>query len=99
VSSDLVVVRSSVDGWDVVRGDDPQALTNTATKESAIEAAEAMLADQEGDGRVIVHEREVHELDDTSRGVKTSLVALLVLLAAVIVIIVVTALLASSTFS
>jgi uncharacterized protein DUF2188 len=97
--SDLVVVRSSVDGWDVVRGDDPQALTNTTTKEMAIEAAEAILADEGGEGRVIVHEREVHQIDDTSRGLKTSVIALLGLLAAVIVIIVVTALLASSTSS
>jgi Uncharacterized protein conserved in bacteria (DUF2188) len=96
--SDLAVVQSAVDGWDVVRDDDPQALTNTATKESAIEAAEAILAD-EGGGEAVVHEREVHQLDDTSRGVKTYVIALLGLLAAVVVIIVVTALLASSTFS
>lgn len=97
--SDLVVVQSAVDGWDVVRDDDPQALTNTATKESAIEAAEAILADEGGDGEVVLHEREVHGIDDTSRGVKTYVIALLGLLAAVIVIIVITALLASSTFS
>ena len=37
--SNLIVVRDEVDGWDVVREDDPQSLTNTATKESAIEVS------------------------------------------------------------
>jgi cell division protein FtsX len=95
--SNLIVVRNEVDGWDVVREDDPQALTNTATKESAVAAAEKILADEGGEGEVTVHEHEVHRLDDTSRGVKTYVIALLGLLLAVIVIIVVTALLASAT--
>ncbi len=93
----LIVEPSEVDGWDVLREDDPQALTNTRTKERAIEAAEALLADEGGDGEVIVREGEIHRLDDTSRGVKTYVVALLGLLLAVIVIIVVTSLLASWT--
>jgi cell division protein FtsX len=95
--SNLIVVRDEVDGWDVIREEDPQALTNTATKESAVEAAEKILADEGGEGEVIVHEREVHHLDDTSRGVKTYVIALLGLLAAITVIIVITALLASWT--
>jgi hypothetical protein len=94
--SDLIVMPSEVDGWDVVREDDPQALTNTATREAAVRAAEVILAD-EGGGEVVVHEREVHHLDDTSRGVKTYVFALLGLLAVVIVIIVITSLLASWT--
>jgi cell division protein FtsX len=95
--SNLIVVRNEVDGWDVVREDDPQALTNTATKESAVAAAEKFLADEGGEGEVTVHEHDVHRLDDTSRGVKTYVIALLGLLLAIIVIIVVTALLASAT--
>ena len=95
--SNLIVVPNEIDGWDVVREDDPQALTNTATKESAVAAAEKILADEGGDGEVTVHEHEVHGLDDTSRGVKTYVIALLGLLLAIIVIIVVTALLASAT--
>jgi cell division protein FtsX len=95
--SNLIVVRDEIDGWDVVREEDPQALTNTATRESAVAAAEAILADEGGDGNVVVHENEVHRLDDTSRGVRTYVIALLGLLAAVIVIIVVTSLLASWT--
>ena len=93
----LIVEPSEVDGWDVLHEDDPQAMTNTPTKESAIEAARTILADEGGDGEVIVREGEVHHLDDTSRGVKTYVIALLGLLLAVIVIIVVTSLLASWT--
>jgi cell division protein FtsX len=95
--SNMIVLRDEVDGWDVVREDDPQALTNTPTKEDAVAAAEAILADEGGEGEIVVHGDQVHRLDDTSRGVKTYVVALLGLLAAVIVIIVVTALLASWT--
>ena len=94
--SNLVVMPSEVDGWDVVPDDDPQALTNAATREAAVRAAEAILAD-EGDGEVVVDERHTHHLDDTSRGVKTYVLALLGLLALVIVIIVITSLLASWT--
>jgi hypothetical protein len=45
----------------------------------------------------VVNEQTVHQLDDTSRGVKTYVIALLGLLAAVTVIIVITSLLASWT--
>ncbi|TMK72886.1 MAG: hypothetical protein E6G48_06340 [Actinobacteria bacterium] len=74
-----------------------QALTNTATRESAVAAAEAILADEGGGGEIVVRPDEVHPLDDTSRGVKTYVIALLGLLAAVTVIIVITSLLASWT--
>jgi cell division protein FtsX len=95
--SNLIVVRNEIDGWDVVRSDDPQALTNTPTRESAVEAAEKILADEGGEGEVLVNERAVHPLDDTSRGVKTYVIALLGLLLVITVIIVVTSLLASAT--
>jgi cell division protein FtsX len=95
--SNLIVVPSEVDGWDIVRSDDPQALTNTPTKESAVEAAEMILADQGSEGEVLVDERSVHPLDDTSRGVKTYVIALLGLLLAVTVLIVITSLIASAT--
>jgi hypothetical protein len=93
----VVVVRDEIDGWDVIREDDPQALTNTATKETAIEAAKKFLADEGGEGEVVVHEDEVHGIDDTGRGVKLYVVALLGLLAVIIVIIVITSLLAHWT--
>jgi cell division protein FtsX len=95
--SNLIVVPNEIDGWDVLREEDPQALTNTPTKQSAVEAAEAILADEGGEGHVEVHEREVHGLDDTSRGVKTYVIALLGLLAVITAIIVITSLLASWT--
>ena len=95
--SNLIVVPNEVDGWDVVRSDDPQALTNTPTKESAVEAAEMILADEGREGEVLVDERSVHPLDDTSRGVKTYVIALLGLLLTVAVLIVITSLLASAT--
>jgi hypothetical protein len=95
--SNLIVMPSEVDGWDVLREEDPQALTNTATKETAVKAAKTILVDEGGDGEVIVREEAVHHVDDTGRGVKTYVIALLGLLAVVIVIIVVTALLASWT--
>jgi hypothetical protein len=97
--SNLLVVRDEVDGWDVLREEDPQSLTNTHTKEDAIAAAEAILADEGGEGEVIVHEDEVHHIDDTDRGVKTYVFALVGLLLAITVIIVVTSLLASWTIS
>ena len=95
--SNLIVVRDEVDGWDVIREEDPQALTNTPTRETAVAAAEAILADEGGDGEVVVRADEVHRLDDTSRGVKLYVLALLGLLVAVVVIIVITSLLASWT--
>jgi cell division protein FtsX len=95
--SNLIVVPNEVDGWDILREEDPQALTNTPTKESAVEAAEKILADEGGEGEVLVNERAVHHLDDTSRGVRTYVIALLGLLAAVTVIIVITSLIASAT--
>ena len=93
----LIVVRDEVDGWDVIREGDPQSLTNTATKESAVEAARRFLADEGGEGEVVVHEDEVHGIDDTGRGVKLYVAALLGLLAVITAIIVVTALLAHWT--
>ena len=95
--ANLIVVKDEVDGWDVVRQGDPQAMTNTPTKEAAIEAAKRFLENDDDEGRVEVHEDEVHELDDTRRGVKAYVVALLGLLVAIILIIVITSLLASWT--
>ena len=95
--ANLIVVKDEVGGWDVVREGDPQAMTNTPTKEAAIEAARRFLANDDDEGEVEVHEDEVHELDDTGRGVKAYVVALLGLLVAIMLIIVITSLLASWT--
>jgi cell division protein FtsX len=93
----LIVVPNELDGWDILREEDPQALTNTPTKETAVEGAEKILADEGGEGQVVVNEQAVHHLDDTSRGVKTYVFVLLALLAAITLIIVITSLLASAT--
>jgi Uncharacterized protein conserved in bacteria (DUF2188) len=95
--SNLIVVPNEVDGWEVLREEDPQALTNTQTKDSAVAAAETILAEEGGEGEVIVNEHDVHHLDQTERGVKTYVVALVGLLVAVTITIVVTSLLASWT--
>jgi cell division protein FtsX len=95
--SNLIVVKDEVDGWDVVRENDPQSLTNTATKESAVEAARAILRGEDHEGEVVVHEDEIHHLDDTGRGVTTYVIALLGLLALITLIIVLTSLLAHWT--
>ena len=95
--ANLIVVKDEVGGWDVIREGDPQAMTNTPTKEAAIEAARRFLENDDDEGEVKVHEDEVHELDDTSRGVKTYVVALLGLLVAITLVIVITSLLASWT--
>src|SRR3954453_14733641 len=95
--TNLVVVRDEVDGWAVGREADPPALTNAATKENAIEAARMFLADEGGRGEVVVHENEVHGIDDTGRGVKLYVAALLGLLAGITMIIVVPSLLAHWT--
>ena len=77
--SNLIVVRDEVDGWDVIREGDQQSLTNTASKESAIEAAKKFLADEGGEGEVVVHEDEVHGIDDTGRGMKVYVIAIIVI--------------------
>src|SRR3954468_12347158 len=93
----LVVVRDEVAGWDVIREEDPLALTKTSAEDDATQAATMFLADEGGDGEVVVHEDEVHGIDDTGRGVKLYVVALLGLLAVIAVIIVFTSLLAHWT--
>jgi hypothetical protein len=94
--AELIVLPNELDGWDVIRGDDPQALTNHPDKRSAVEAAR-LRADEEGGAEVVVREDEVHGIDDTRRGVRTYMFALAGLLAAVALIIVVTSLLANAT--
>jgi Uncharacterized protein conserved in bacteria (DUF2188) len=95
--SNLIVLRDEVDGWDVIREEDSQSLTNTPSKELAIEAAKKFLEDEGGEGEVVLHEDEVHGIDDTGRGVKVYVIALLGLLAAIVAIIVITSLLAHWT--
>jgi hypothetical protein len=82
---------NEVEGWDILHEDDPDAITNVATKEEAVKAAE-LLATEAGDGAKVVVRDEPHELSDTGRGVKTYVIGLFLLLGVIMIIIVVTAL-------
>jgi uncharacterized protein DUF2188 len=64
----LEIRPSEASGWDILHDDDPDAITNVATKEGALRAAE-VLASEERDTDVVVRD-EVHELSDVRRGVK-----------------------------
>ena len=90
----LEVRPNEAGGWDILHEDDPDAITNVATKEEALAAAELLAAEGEG-ARVVVSDKP-HELSDTARGVKTYVIGLLVLLAAIAIIIVVTALVSNA---
>jgi hypothetical protein len=58
--SDFKVVKSDVDGWDVQREGEEQALTNHATREEAEEAAKVQqeVEEQSGDGSGAVDVRQ-----------------------------------------
>jgi hypothetical protein len=85
---------SEVGGWDILHEDDPDAITNVATKEEAVKAAEVLAAEAEG-ARVVVRD-EPHELSDTGRGVKTYVIGLFLLLGLITIIIIVTALISNA---
>jgi len=72
--ADLKVLRSEVDGWDVVNVEDGVALTNHPTREAAEEAARLRAAEdsisEEGEGEVLVDTEHTHGLDSEERGVK-----------------------------
>jgi hypothetical protein len=93
----LKVVQNAVDGWDVIREDEEDALSNHTTREEA-EAAARIRADEErvseeGDEPVKVEPGEVHGIDDTRTGMRPAfyslggLLLLVTLLAAAIAII------------
>src|SRR5436190_15557316 len=90
----IEVRPNEVEGWDILHEDDPDAVTNVATREQALRAAE-LIAHEEGDGSVIVRD-EPHELSDVGRGVKFYVVALLTLLFAIVVLIAFTGWLSSA---
>jgi hypothetical protein len=72
--ADLKVLRSEVDGWDVVNVEDGVALTNHPTREAAEEAARLRAAEdsisEEGEGEVFVDTEHTHGIDSEDRGVK-----------------------------
>ncbi len=95
MSAETFEVRpNEVGGWDILHEDDPDAITNVATREEAVKAAEVLAA--EADGAQVVVRDEPHELSDVGRGVKTYVIGLFVLLAVITIIIVVTALISNA---
>lgn len=97
----LKVVRNEIDGWDVLREGDDEALTNHPSREEAeaaarLRAREDSVSEPEGDG-VIVEEREVHGIDDARQGVRPAFLALGGLLLAVTLLAIVLALTGSLT--
>ena len=72
MSSATIEVRpNEVEGWDILHEDDPDAITNVATREQAVRAAEVI----------------AQETGEVDRGVKFYVVALLGLLAAITLLI------------
>jgi Uncharacterized protein conserved in bacteria (DUF2188) len=92
------VVPDEVDGWDVKKRGEVQALSNHPTRELAEEAARLRGKEEEADDvRITVDEKAVHHVDDESRGVRTTVVALVGLLALITLLIVVVSLIGSLT--
>jgi len=93
----IKVIRSEVDGWDVVREDEDVALSNHPTRESA-EAAAKIRSDEErindaGDEPVVVDTEHVHPIDDNREGMRPAFLALAALFTAVVTLIVILAIL------
>jgi Uncharacterized protein conserved in bacteria (DUF2188) len=92
------VVPDEIDGWDVKKRDEEQALSNHATRQSAELAARLRGDEEQADEvRVTVNERAVHHVDDETRGVKTAFLALIALLVAITLLVVVISLIGSLT--
>lgn len=91
------IVPDEVDGWDVRKADEEQALSNHATRELAEAAARQRGEEEAAEIRVIVNENVVHRMDPEERGVKTAFLALAGLLLAVTVLLVVVSLVGALT--
>lgn len=92
------VVPDEIDGWDVKKGDEEQALSNHATRESAEEAARLRGDREEADEvRVTVRENAVHHVDDEEKGMRPAFLYLLGLLALITILVVVISLVGSLT--
>ena len=99
--SEYEVVKSDVDGWDVRRKGESQALTNHATKELAEEAAkvEQEVEEKVGDGSAAVDVRQGPFSDGPGDELdaKRTLLSAGVVLGAVIALIVIISLVVSLT--
>jgi hypothetical protein len=90
--ADFVVVPNVLSGWDVMRGDDPIAVSNHADRESAMAAARIFLAEEHHPGAIRLDTDHPHGLDDTSSGLRGAFLMLIGLLLAAVLIIVVSSL-------
>ncbi len=97
----LKVMQNEVDGWDVVREDEDVALSNHPTREEAIAAAEIRSNEERmndvGDTPVEVDTEHVHEIEDTSVGMKPAFLGGGALLIVIILIAAAAAIIAAAT--
>jgi cytochrome c-type biogenesis protein CcmH/NrfG len=92
------VLPDEVDGWDLRKAGEEQALSNHRTREQAELAARLRGEEEEAtDVRVTVNERTVHQLDDDTSGVRPAFLYLAALLAGIVLLIAVLALVGSLT--
>ena len=92
------VVPDEIDGWDVKKRDEEQALSNHATRESGERAARLRGDREEADEvRVAVKGDAVHHIDDEDRGMRPAFGYLLGLLVLVMILLVVISLIGSLT--
>lgn len=95
--SDFEVVRSDVEGWDVRRVGEAQALSNYATREEAVDAARREERAEGHSGEPEVHPELHSEVPDaevdarrTFLGFNIVLVSVFVLIAAIALFVVIT---------
>jgi hypothetical protein len=92
----LKVVQNEVDGWDVIREGENQALSNHVDRATA-EAAAKLRAEEEGqigepdEEAVVVHPDETHGIDDARQGMKPAFLALAGLLTVVTILVIILA--------
>lgn len=97
-TAEFEVVPDQVDGWDVIKRGESQALSNHPTREEAEEAARRRGSGEQADEvEVDVREDRVHGLDEDERGMRVAFFSLGGLLVAIALLIAVIALVASLT--
>jgi hypothetical protein len=92
------IVPDEVDGWDVMKRGETEALSNHPTRETAEAAARLRGEEEQADEvRVTVKEQAVHHVDDESTGMRTAFVALAALLLFIALLIAVISLIGATT--
>ncbi len=92
------IVPDAVDGWDVTKAGENQALSNHSSRRAAEAAARLRGREEQADEIKVSTKRDsVHEIDEESRGMRTTFLAIGGLLLLVAILIVVVSLLGSTT--